>query len=60
MISLPEESLVLEIKLGNARGIFPVPPVGPHPPKIDAVPQFLGSQGVVHKYEVIAALDQNG
>ena len=56
MVPLPEVHLIAELGPGDISGILPVPPVRPVTSKVNAVPQLLGSQHTVRKYEVIAAL----
>jgi hypothetical protein len=60
MVSLPEELLVLELRLGNGRRVFPIPPVGPVLSEVDTVPQLLGSERAMSEDEIIAALGERG
>jgi len=60
VVSFPEELLVLERRLRNGRGVFPICPVRPVLPEVDNVPQLLGSERVVGECEIIAALDERG
>ena len=60
MVTLPKERLVLEIGLGDTGGIFPVLPIRPPLSKVDAIPQLLGSERTMRKYEVIATLGEGG
>jgi len=60
MVTHPEELLVLERRLGNGCGIFPIPPLGPVLPKVDAVPQLLGSERTVSEDEIVTALSERG
>ena len=60
VVSFPEELLVLERRLRNGRGVFPICPIRPALSEVDTVPQLLGSERVVGEYEIIAALDERG
>lgn len=61
VVSLPEEELLVhERRLGNGRSIFPILPIGPVLSKVDAVPQLLGTQGIVSEHEAITALGERG
>jgi len=60
MVSFPEELLVLERRLQDGRGVFPIRPVRPVLPEVDAVPQLLGSERAVGEHEIIAALGERG
>ena len=60
MVILPEEPPVLECRLGNASGIFPILPLGPVLPEVDTVPQLLSSERAVSEDEIVTALDERG
>ena len=56
MIPLPEEFLVPERRLGDASGIFTIPPLGPVPSEMSTVPQLLNSKRIANKDEIISAV----
>ena len=60
VVSFPEELLVLERRLRNGRGVFPICPVRSVLPEVDTVPQLLGSERAVGEHEIIAALGERG
>ena len=60
MVSLPEELLVLERRLGNGGSIFPIHPVRPVLSKVNAVPQLLSTERAVSEHKVVTALDERG
>ena len=60
VVSFPKKLLVLERRLRNGRGVFPICPIRPVLSEVDTVPQLLGSERVVGEYEIIAALDERG
>ena len=58
MVSLPEKCLVLERRLRNGRGVFPIHPIRPVPSEVDTIPQFLGPERVVSEHEIVTALGE--
>ena len=60
VVSLPEERLVLEQRLRDGSGVFPILPLGPGLSEVDAVPQLFGSKRVVGKDEIITGIGNGG
>jgi len=60
VVSFPEELLVLERRLRNGRGVFPIYPIRPVLPEVDTVPQLLGSERAVGEHKIITALGECG
>jgi len=60
MVSFPEELLVLERRLLDGRGVFPILPIRPALSGVDAVPQLLSSVRAVGEHEIVAALGECG
>jgi len=60
MITLPGKLLVLEHRLGDGSGGFPIPPFGPVLHEVDTAPQLLGAECAVSEDEIITALDERG
>ena len=60
MIALPEELLVHERRLGDGGGVLPIPPLRPVLPKVDTVPQLLGTESAVSEDEIVTALGERG
>ena len=58
MVSFPEERIVLERRLQDGRGAFPIYPICPVLSEVDTVPQLLGSERAVGEHEIIAALGE--
>jgi len=60
VVSFPEELLVLERRLRDGRGVFPIRPIRPVLSEVDAVPQLLGSERAMGEHEIVAALCERG
>jgi len=58
MVPLPEERLVIEVRLGDGSRVLPIPPRCPVLSEIDAIPQLLGSERAMSKDEIVTALGQ--